>query len=82
MELNRWLPMILLIEIYQRPLIYQADLIVAKDDSGNFTTVNEAVAAAPENNAKRFVIYVKKGVYKEVIHVGKKKKNLTIIGDN
>ncbi|KAL9856096.1 putative hydrolase [Arabidopsis thaliana] len=59
----------------------KADLIVAKDGSGNFTTVNEAVAAAPENGVKPFVIYIKEGLYKEVIRIGKKKTNLTLVGD-
>lgn len=58
-----------------------ANLIVAKDGSGNFTTVNEAIAAAPDKNGKRFVIFIKKGLYEEVVHIQKKKTNLTLIGD-
>ncbi|XP_023634906.1 probable pectinesterase 56 isoform X1 [Capsella rubella] len=58
-----------------------ADFIVAKDGTGHFTTVNGAVAAAPENSMKRFVIYVKRRVYREVVRVGVKKSNITIIGD-
>ncbi|KAG8386168.1 hypothetical protein BUALT_Bualt03G0121000 [Buddleja alternifolia] len=59
----------------------QADLIVAKDGSGNYKTVAEAIAAAPNKSEKRYVIYVKKGTYKENVEVGKSKKNLMIIGD-
>ncbi|KAL3851242.1 hypothetical protein ACJIZ3_013124 [Penstemon smallii] len=59
----------------------KADLIVAKDGSGKYKTVAEAIAAAPNNNDKRYVIYVKKGTYKENVEVGKNKKNLMIIGD-
>lgn len=58
-----------------------ANVVVAKDGSGNYKTVKEAVAAAPDNSKPRYVIYVKKGTYKENVEVGKKKKNLMITGD-
>lgn len=58
-----------------------ANVVVAKDGSGKYKTVNEAVTAAPENSNSRYVIYVKKGVYKETIDIGKKKKNLMLVGD-
>ncbi|TVU34852.1 hypothetical protein EJB05_16706, partial [Eragrostis curvula] len=58
-----------------------ADVVVAKDGSGNFTTVKEAVDAAPDGGKSRYVIYVKKGVYKENIEVGRKKRELMIVGD-
>ena len=54
----------------------KANVIVAKDGSGNYETVSEAIKAA---SGKRFVIYVKSGVYKEKIHT--KKDNITLIGD-
>ncbi|EPS63029.1 hypothetical protein M569_11757, partial [Genlisea aurea] len=59
----------------------KADLVVARDGSGDFRTVSGAVDAAPENSEKRFVIRVKKGTYRENVVVGKNKKNLMIIGD-
>lgn len=58
-----------------------ADVTVAKDGTGSFTTVNEAVAAAPEESGRRFVIYVKRGVYVENVEIKKKKWNLMLIGD-
>ncbi|KAG2584246.1 pectinesterase-like [Panicum virgatum] len=57
------------------------DAVVAQDGSGNFTTVSAAVEAAPEESAARFVIYVKKGVYREAVEVRKKKWNLMLVGD-
>ncbi|CAF2259568.1 probable pectinesterase 56 [Brassica rapa] len=59
----------------------RADVVVAKDGTGQFTTVTEAVASAPENIKKRYVIYVKKGVYEEIVNIGKRKDNITIVGD-
>lgn len=58
-----------------------ADAVVAKDGSGRFLTVQEAVDAAPEKSQSRYVIYVKKGIYKENVSVGKRKINLMIVGD-
>nr|XP_009401623.1 PREDICTED: pectinesterase 3-like [Musa acuminata subsp. malaccensis] len=57
------------------------NLIVAKDGSGNFTTISDAVAAAPNNTKTRFVIYIKAGAYFENVEVTKNKKNLMFMGD-
>ncbi|EOA40074.1 hypothetical protein CARUB_v10008769mg [Capsella rubella] len=70
-----------LLESAPKALKVNANVVVAKDGSGKYKTVNEAVAAAPENSNSRYVIYVKKGVYKETIDIGKKKKNLMLVGD-
>ncbi|KAF5183643.1 Pectinesterase/pectinesterase inhibitor [Thalictrum thalictroides] len=58
-----------------------ADVVVAKDGSGKYNTVNEAVAAAPTNSKNRYVIYIKKGTYKENVEIPKNKKNLMLTGD-
>ena len=57
--------------------------MVAQDGSGKFRTLKEAVDAAPDGGKSRYVIYVKKGVYKdkENVEVGKKKRELMIVGD-
>lgn len=60
-----------------------AHIIVAQDGSGNYKTISEAVAASIKRRSgtKRFVIYVKKGVYKENVEIKKSMKNLMFIGD-
>ncbi|CAN4084922.1 unnamed protein product [Withania somnifera] len=55
------------------------NVTVAKDGSGNFTTVNEAVKAVPQGFEGRFFIYIKEGVYEENVVVSQ--ANLTFIGD-
>ncbi|KAK3005075.1 hypothetical protein RJ639_016381, partial [Escallonia herrerae] len=57
------------------------DLVVAKDGSGNFTTIGEAVAAAPNSSATRYVIYIKAGAYYENVEVVSKKTMLMFVGD-
>uniref|UniRef100_A0A0D9V6M0 Pectinesterase n=1 Tax=Leersia perrieri TaxID=77586 RepID=A0A0D9V6M0_9ORYZ len=59
----------------------QANVVVAKDGSGRYKTIKEAVDAAPDGGKSRYVIYVKKGVYKENLEVGKTKRELMIVGD-
>ncbi|PIM98106.1 Pectinesterase [Handroanthus impetiginosus] len=54
----------------------KANAVVAKDGSGNFQTVSEAIEAA---TGSRFVIYVKSGVYNEKINTNK--DGITLIGD-
>ncbi|KAF5187777.1 Pectinesterase [Thalictrum thalictroides] len=57
------------------------NVIVAKDGSGKFKTINEALAAMPKKNKERYVIYIKKGVYDETVIVTKDMVNVTMYGD-
>ncbi|CAN4101918.1 unnamed protein product [Withania somnifera] len=57
------------------------DLVVAKDGSGDFTTINAALSAAPNSSSTRFVIYIKAGTYFEYIDVERKKSMIMFIGD-
>ncbi|XP_049348370.1 pectinesterase-like isoform X2 [Solanum verrucosum] len=57
------------------------DLVVAKDGSGNFTTINAALSAAPNSSSTRFVIYIKAGTYFEYIDVERKKSMIMFVGD-
>ncbi|XP_077236506.1 pectinesterase/pectinesterase inhibitor PPE8B-like [Tasmannia lanceolata] len=57
------------------------DATVAADGTGNFTTVMEAVLAAPDNSERRYVIYIKRGVYKENVEIKKKKWNVMMMGE-
>ncbi|KAL1331290.1 pectinesterase 2 [Arachis ipaensis] len=56
----------------------KANVVVAKDGSGKYTTVSAAVNAAPSGSS-RYVIYVKAGVYNEQVQV--KAKNVMLVGD-
>ncbi|CAN6167543.1 unnamed protein product [Urochloa humidicola] len=58
-----------------------ADVVVAADGSGNYTTVAAAIAAAPSNTDKNHVIHVKGGIYREFVFVGKDKRNIVLVGD-
>ncbi|MFD5843387.1 pectinesterase family protein [Streptomyces chartreusis] len=55
-------------------------LTVAKDGSGQYSTVQAAVNAVPANNASRIVIAVKPGTYRETVKVPADKPHVTIQG--
>lgn len=57
-----------------------ADITVAADGSGNVKTVQEAINKVPENNARRFVIAIKPGVYKEQIRIPANKPFISFVG--
>lgn len=60
----------------------KAHLVVAKDGSGHFKTVQAALDMAARRRFKtRFIIRVKTGVYRENIEVDKANDNIMLVGD-
>jgi len=57
------------------------DAVVAKDGSGQYTTIGDALKLVKKKSLKRFVVYVKKGVYVENIDLDKNTWNVMIYGD-
>ncbi|MBS3944404.1 MAG: hypothetical protein KGZ42_02825 [Melioribacter sp.] len=72
--------LILLGNINSLPGQERADLIVAKDGSGNFKTITEALNAAPSNNEKTCIILVKNGTYNEKLYITK--SNIALVGED
>jgi hypothetical protein len=56
------------------------DVIVAADGSGDFTTVQAAVAALPRDNHERRIIFIKRGVYHEKVRIDA--NDVTLEGEN
>ncbi|XLS83118.1 hypothetical protein HN51_048949, partial [Arachis hypogaea] len=57
---------------------------VSQDGTGNFTTINDALAVAPNKSSSTdgyFLIYVTAGIYDEIVSIDKKKTYLMMIGD-
>ncbi|XP_006658993.2 pectinesterase-like [Oryza brachyantha] len=63
------------------PEAFTPNVTVAADGSGDFKTIGEAVAKVPPKNAQRYTIYVKAGMYKEYVSVGRPATNVAMIGD-
>ncbi|XP_054802987.1 pectinesterase 2-like [Prosopis cineraria] len=57
----------------------KANVVVAKDGSGKYTTLSAAINAAPKSNSGRYAIYVKAGIYNEQVEI--KAKNIMLMGD-
>lgn len=62
--------------------ISAADFVVAKDGSGDFTTVQEAINAVPDYRKVETTIWIKAGIYKEKIILPTSKTNVTFIGED
>ncbi|CAL5001813.1 unnamed protein product [Urochloa decumbens] len=57
------------------------DVVVAKDGSGKFKTINDALKAMPVKYTGRYLIYVKAGVYEEYVTITRAMENVTMYGD-
>lgn len=60
----------------------QQKIIVAQDGSGQYKTVQEALDAVPSGNSKPFTIFIKNGIYKEVVVVDARKSFVSLIGED
>src|SRR5437868_7392924 len=60
----------------------KAVIIVARDGSGRYNTVQAAFNAVPLNNKKWVTIYIKNGIYKEKLLLDSSKNFVTIIGED
>ncbi|MBQ3636382.1 MAG: Ig-like domain-containing protein [Bacteroidales bacterium] len=66
----------------EEPEMKVVDAIVAQDGSGDYTTVQAAIDAAPTGRVKPWMILVKNGVYQEHIDVPANKPYISLIGQD
>lgn len=57
------------------------NLTVSKDGSSPYSTVQAAVDRAPDYCSARFIIYIRAGVYEEIVRIPPTKFNLMLLGD-
>ncbi|XP_028782843.1 probable pectinesterase/pectinesterase inhibitor 25 [Neltuma alba] len=75
---------ILLRESESKGILLNSYAIVSHYGTDNFTSIGEAISAAPTNLRPEdgyFLIYVREGYYEEYVIVPKHKKNILLIGD-
>ncbi|KAJ8619304.1 hypothetical protein MRB53_027833 [Persea americana] len=71
-----------LLESNDKDANLKPNVVVAKDGSGEFKTINDALKAMPKNNhSGRYVIYVKAGVYLEKVIITNEMENVFMYGD-
>ncbi|PWA76439.1 pectinesterase inhibitor domain, Pectin lyase fold/virulence factor [Artemisia annua] len=67
------------------PVGLKADVTVCKSKNNNggcdYGSVQDAVNAGPDWSEKKWVIWVKEGVYEETVRVGLEKRNVVVYGD-
>ena len=61
---------------------YATSIMVAKDNSGDFTSIQAAIDATKSFPDKHITIFIKNGIYKEKVRVYAWNTNLSIIGEN
>ncbi|KAK7259137.1 hypothetical protein RIF29_24736 [Crotalaria pallida] len=64
-----------------RTRVNKPNVVVAKDGSGQFKTIKEAINSYPKGHKGRYIIYVKAGVYDEYLLNPKTNENVIIYGD-
>ncbi|XP_031485236.1 probable pectinesterase/pectinesterase inhibitor 58 [Nymphaea colorata] len=57
------------------------NVVVAKDGSGDYTTINDALMVVPILQNETFVIYVKAGVYDEIVRIASNQTHVMLLGD-
>ncbi|WP_036602003.1 pectinesterase family protein [Olivibacter sitiensis] len=57
-------------------------LVVAQDGTGDFTSVQQAIDAVPDDSPEEHTIYIKKGIYKERLVLPASKKRVKMIGED
>ena len=63
-------------------LAQKYDFVVAKDGSGDFKSVQEAIMAVPDFRKNTTTIFIKKGVYKEKLILPTSKTGVWMIGED
>lgn len=56
--------------------------VVAKDGSGDFKTVQEAIDAVPDFRNEETKIFIKNGIYKEKLVLSSSKNKVTMVGED
>lgn len=71
-----------LLFIAQSAMTQDYDLVVAKDGTGDYTSVQAAIDAIPHLRKNRTYVFIKKGTYKEKLILPSTKTNVTFMGED
>uniref|UniRef100_A0A5B7B2T8 Pectinesterase n=1 Tax=Davidia involucrata TaxID=16924 RepID=A0A5B7B2T8_DAVIN len=63
------------------PASIKPNVVVAKDGSGKYKTINEAIKDIPLKTNTTFVIYIKAGVYEENVELTSHMRYVMLLGD-
>jgi pectinesterase len=71
--------LLILIIFVSESFSQKPDFVVAKDGSGDFTSIQSALDSVPLQHNKRFIIYIKNGIYNEKLFI--EKNNIALVGE-
>lgn len=60
----------------------QKRVTVSQDGKGDYSSVQQAFDAIPPGNIDPVMVFVKKGIYREVVVLDARKNNVSLIGEN
>ncbi|KAJ4848454.1 hypothetical protein Tsubulata_038169 [Turnera subulata] len=67
--------------LQETPETIKANITVAQDGSGQYKTITDAIHKIPKQGNDTFVLYIKEGVYKENVVLGRSTTHVMMIGD-
>lgn len=70
------------IKVFAQPQTYPSSFTVAKDGTGNFKTIQDAIYAVRDLSQQQVKIFIKNGVYHEKIIIPSWKTNISLIGES
>jgi pectinesterase len=68
--------------LHAQTTTYPSRIIVAKDGSGNYKTIQEAVNSVRDLGMARVTIFIRNGIYKEKLVIPSWKTNITLSGES
>src|SRR5437879_6999400 len=74
--------LLLIASCFGQPQTFPTSFMVAKDGSGNYKTIQEAVNAVRDLSQQQVKIFIKKGVYHEKLVIPSWKTNISLIGES
>src|SRR5207247_187051 len=77
-----WVSLILVSTSSHVVCAQQKKIIVAKDGSGNYVSVQQAFDAIPSGNKRPLTIFIRKGIYKERLVLDTLKDYVTLVGED
>lgn len=84
---NRYILIIILFALWIRPVQtnaqqYKNYIIVAKDGTGDFTSIQKAIESCKSFPYHRITIYIKNGIYNEKVRIPAWNTNLSLVGES
>jgi pectinesterase len=58
------------------------DFVVSKDGSSSYNSVQDVLNQIPSGNKRPYKIFIKRGIYKEVVTIDASKSQITLVGED